>query len=81
MENELLRDSKEFTNELLGNRVYLVYQDWDDGLSQHVVAKNRKEAYKKVDFQPSKVAWRPWLSVKGSRVVNSFGKDYGSVVL
>ncbi len=81
MKNELLRDSKEFTNELLGNRVYLVYQDWDDGLSQHVVAKNRKEAYKKVDFQPSKVAWRPWLSVKGSRVVNSFGKDYGSVVL
>lgn len=56
-------------------RVYIVYEDWDGGRSQHVVAKNRKEAYTKADFPVSKVSWRPWIKFVDGKFIDEHGKE------
>lgn len=63
-----------------GHRVYLVYQDWDGGQSQYVVAKNRKEAGTKVSFPYSYISYKPSLTTDNGDVVNSFGTVFGKVI-
>lgn len=55
----------------MSERVYLVYHDSDTGLAKHVIAKNRKDAMTKVDFNFTHVAWRPWVKFIDGRFINS----------
>lgn len=57
-------------------RVYIVYDDSDDGKSKHVVAKNRNDAKTKVDFPFTNVAYRPWIKFVDGKFVDQWGKEY-----
>ena len=57
------------------SRVYIVYQDYDGGKAQHVVAKNRKDAYKKVEFKATHVSYRPWLKFIDGKFLDRFGNE------
>jgi hypothetical protein len=57
-------------------KVYIVYDDTVDGKSQHVVAKNRKDAKTKVNFPFTHVAWRPWIKFVDGKFIDEHGKEY-----
>ena len=57
-------------------RVYLVYHDSDEGKSKHVIAKNRKEAGRMVDFPYTNIAWRPWIKLIEGKFLDEWGKEY-----
>jgi hypothetical protein len=56
--------------------VYIVYDDRDGGRSQHVVAKNRRDAKTKVDFPFTHVAWRPWVKFIDGKFIDEWGREY-----
>lgn len=60
----------------MSEKVYIVYQDYDEGKSVHVIAKNRIEARKKVNFNATHVSYRSWLKVENRKIVDQWGKIY-----
>jgi hypothetical protein len=58
------------------DRVYIVYDDRERGQSQHVLAKNRKEAGTKVNFPFTHVAWRPWIKFVDGKFTDQWGRGY-----